>query len=257
MGQFISWIESKGQNYFLTDKDVNSEKWSEVNKNPLPDFALSHKAIRQYYNLGSSDLEYHKNETFWNGKIPDEIKGEWNSGNLDGMLKFFEKKDIENIARNTLDDTVNRIPEEFSFWIIKNKFDNPRDLIKSSFWIYRLAGFLASRDYEAMTQDRESSRINFIGASILEDPELIMRSIDRKLFQNEDDNYNAIRLGTRRKYSTMIRDRKSAAMRLIAQSITKDYESMIYDKYPWSRFVGVIGTIYDREEPLIIERPIF
>ena len=247
MGQFISWIESEGKDYFLTDKDVNSEKWKDVKINPLPDFVLSHEAIRQYHNLGSYDLEYHRNKNFWNGKIPDEIKKEWNSGNLDGMLKLIDKKDVENIVRNA--------PDEFAFWIIGTKYDNPKELIKSDFWIYRLAGFLATQNYDAMVKDRDSARLNFIGASIIDDPELVFKSIDRKLFSDGEENYKAIRLGMRRKYGAMMRDKKSSGMRLIAQSITKDYDAMLNDYYPWARFVGIIGKIYDGDEGFEIGRP--
>ena len=247
MGQFISWIESNGKDYFLTDKDINSEKWKDVKTNPTPDFALSNEAVRQYHNLGSSDLNYQRNKNFWNGNIPPEIKEEWNCGNLDGMLKLIGQQDVENIVKNA--------PDEFSFWVVKNVFDNPDKLIKSNFWIYRLAGFLASGNYQAMTQDKESARLNFIGASILEDPELVLTSIERKLFKDEEENYKAIRLGTRKRYDTMMRDKKSSGMRLIAQSITKNYERMLDDYYPWARFAGIIGTIYDREDDLEIGRP--
>jgi len=248
MGQFVSWIRFNGKDYFLTDKDINSDKWKDVKTNPTTDFALSHEAIRQYYNLGSCNLNYQRNKDFWNGKIPLEIKKEWNSGNLDGMLKFIEQQDVENIVKHA--------PEEFAFWIVGNKFDNPKELIKSDFWIYRLAGLLAINDYKAMALDRRSSRINFIGASILGYPELISKSLDRKLFQNEEENFKAVHLGTRKKYDTMMRNQKSAGIRLIAQSITKNYEAMMYDYYPWSRFVGIVGTIYNREEGFEIERPI-
>jgi len=76
------------------------------------------------------------------------------------------------------------------------------------------------------------------------------------LFKNEEENYKAIHLGVRKRYDTMIRDKKSSGIRLMAQSITKNYELMTYDYYPWARFVGIIGTIYDREHELEIKKPL-
>jgi|GEM_PF-4109757 len=249
MGQFLSWIKFNEKNYYLTDREINSKRWEEIEKNPTPDFALSSEAIRRYYDLGSFDLNYRTNKEFWNGEIPGEIKVDWNYGNFDKILSLIGNKDIERILKSA--------PEDFAFWILKNHNSClPENLIKSSSWIYRLAGFLALKDYEGMVKDRDSSRINFIGANILENSELIFKSIERRLFPNNEENYKAIHLGTRRKYDTMKRDKKSAGIRLIAQSITKDYNTMLNDYYPWSRFVGIIGTIYDREDELEIGRPI-
>jgi len=248
MGQFLSWIKFNEKNYYLTDREVNSERWKEIEKNSTPDFALSSEAIRRYHDLGSFDLNYRTNKEFWNGEIPGEMKVDWNYGHFDGMLNLLGEQDIGNILKNA--------PDSIAFWIIKNKESLfLENLIKSNFWIYRLAGFLALRDYEGMIKDRDSSRINFIGANILENPELIFKSIERRLFVNNEENYRAIHLGTRRKYDAMRRDKKSSGIRLIAQSITKDYDAMINDYYPWARFVGIIGTIYDREDKLEIYRP--
>lgn len=246
----MSWIESQGKNYFLTDSDVNSEEWDKLEKISVPDFALSHEAIRRFHNLGSSNLIYKTNRTFWSEEIPGEIKIDWNYGNFDGMIKFLGHRDIENVLKNA--------PDQFAFWIIKNHpFCFPENLIKSPFWIDRLAGYLANQDYEGMILDKKknSSRINFIGASILEKPELVLKSIEKRMFRDNEENYKAIHLGTRKKYDVMKRDKKSAGIRLIAQSITKDYETMLNDYYPWSRFVGIFGKIYDRENELEIGRP--
>jgi hypothetical protein len=250
MGQFMSWIKIEDKNYYLTDKEINSDKWEELEKVPVPDFALSHEAIRRFHNLGSNDLKYLTNKYFWNGVIPKEMKVDWNSGNFDEMLNLLGDGDIQNILKNA--------PDQFAFWIIKNKESLfLENLVKNNFWIYRLAGYLGLQDYNAMVSDKKKdySRINFIGASILNEPKLVLKSIEKKLFRNEEDNYKAIHLGTRRKYDTMKRDKKSAGIRLIAQSITKDYSTMLNDYYPWSRFVGIIETIYDREDELEIERP--
>lgn len=164
MCEFVSWIEKDGQVLFLTSKDVNSSYGRKELEGCLDNDFIGHGAIRRFYSFqGGVDKE---NRNFWNGELPPEVKAAWNSGELDGMLKYLQTDDLEHI--------INNAPVEVTAWVIKQKYTDYEAMKKDNDWQIRLFGLVATQDYKTMKKDIEWY-IRLVGLAATQDFETMKK----------------------------------------------------------------------------------
>ena len=71
---FMSWIVFNGRAWFLTDREVFSERGREIFKDCSPEYVLGHEAIRKYFRLEPDAGEKYANTFFWQTKnFPSEM----------------------------------------------------------------------------------------------------------------------------------------------------------------------------------------
>ncbi len=132
MCELISWIEIEKGPLFLITKDIESAYGKELLEGSKGNDFLGHCAIRKFYKLNSRVGSNKENMNFWDGKLPQEIKNAWNSGQFDGMLQFLQLNDLEYIIRFA--------PKKFSIWIANQKVRGDYEAIKKDG--YRLVRML-------------------------------------------------------------------------------------------------------------------
>lgn len=124
-GRFLPWIQTKKGILFLKAKDLENKQGRrkalgpERMENPIDDFYLTHRAIRNFYGKpnGKPFSGGHDCESIsivsWMCYFPQEMKDAWNDGELDGLLK--------HISRDQLDGIMKYAHPELIDWVLAQK----------------------------------------------------------------------------------------------------------------------------------------
>ncbi|HOW36998.1 MAG TPA: hypothetical protein PLK34_02000 [Candidatus Pacearchaeota archaeon] len=169
MGNYISWIESGSDIFYLTEEQLNSPRGRKLFGSKKRK-SLDEEAIIDYFDLKHTAKAWvAAYETFlWSKDLPPEIKDSWNSGKLDFLFKDLPSVDeygsYYNRIRNSdsLEVTLRNAPTEFYLWALKNRFTDKKgnfsfaEMAKCEDESLRVAAKLASEDFSGLQKEGNS-----------------------------------------------------------------------------------------------------
>jgi len=155
MNRFMSWLKKKnGDIFYLDSKKINSIEGKRRLEGLKYHDLIGYEAIKRFYGLEGILVGEYTNRSFWNGEIPKVMKKAWNSGKFDGMLKYLNDYDI--------DDILESAPEDYSYFVLKNK---EPDLLTNEEEYNKMIPWLMERKYNKM-MDSNDLRVQIIGGLI-------------------------------------------------------------------------------------------